>query len=207
MTDMKRNWDAYKTLLQLTDRKGVNALLGYLKKNGFDTAPCSTKYHLAEAGGLVQHSLNVCRFLESVNDAIGTGIPTASIRIVALLHDIGKMGDHDKSNYIDNLVRSRSKNKETGEYDMVISSTQPYKTNPDLLYIPHEVRSIQIAERFITLTEEEEHAIYYHNGKYTHTGYDLKETPLQMLLHFADLWASRVIEVPDESGGGSDGEN
>jgi hypothetical protein len=62
------------------------------------------------------------------------------------------------------------------------------------LYIPHEVRSVKIASRFIHLTEYEEHAIYYHNGKYTHTGYDLKETPLQMLLHFADLWCSRVLE-------------
>ena len=207
MTDMKRNWDSYKTLLQLTDRKGVNALLGYLKKNGFDTAPCSTKYHLAEAGGLVQHSLNVCRFLESVNDAIGTGIPKASIRIVALLHDIGKLGDHGKPNYIVNMIKDGKPTKAEPEQKYKQSEAEPFKINKDLAYIPHEVRSVLIAERFIELTEEEEHAIYYHNGKYSHTGYDLKETPLQMLLHFADLWASRVIEVPDESGGGSDGED
>ena len=75
------------------------------------------------------------------------------------------------------------------------SEDKPFKTNPELMYVPHEVRSIAIAERFISLTEEEEHAIYYHNGKYTHTGYDLKETPLQMLLHHADMWASRYVEA------------
>jgi len=69
-------------------------------------------------------------------------------------------------------------------------------TNKELLYVPHEIRSIAIAERFISLTENEEFAILYHNGmygdlKYSYSG---KETPLSMILHFADLWASRVTE-------------
>lgn len=203
MTDIKMNWSEYKTLLQLTDRKGIDKLINYLDKNGFSESPCSTKYHLNEYGGLLQHSLNVCRTMERLAEVVAPDIPRDSVRITALLHDIGKIGQHDKPNYIPNMVRSKSKNKETGEYDKVLSTASPFKTNPELAYIPHEVRSVIIASKFIELTEEEEHAIYYHDGKYTHIGYDLKETPLQMLLHFADLWAAKVIE---EDGATSDKE-
>jgi hypothetical protein len=54
-----------------------------------------------------------------------------------------------------------------------------------------------IAERYISLTEEEEQAILYHNGLYGVFKYEIsgKETPLYMLLHFSDMWASRVIEI------------
>lgn len=38
---------------------------------------------------------------------------------------------------------------------------------------------------------------YFNNGLYTPDGRAIsgKETPLMMLLHWADLWASRVLEV------------
>jgi 23S rRNA maturation-related 3'-5' exoribonuclease YhaM len=116
-----------------------------------------------------------------------------SVIIASLLHDVGKAGDYGKQNYTENYLKTRDK-----EGNPMRSATKPFCTNKDLLYIPHEVRSIAIIRQFFALTEEEEHAIYYHNGKYTHTGYDLKETPLQMILHFADLWSSRVTEKSDE---------
>jgi hypothetical protein len=49
---------------------------------------------------------------------------------------------------------------------------------------------------FIDLTEEEQHAILFHNGLYTPLGRELtgNETPLSMLVHFSDMWASRVVE-------------
>ena len=76
------------------------------------------------------------------------------------------------------------------------SEKKPYISNPDLLYVDHEVRSIAIVSRFIELTEEEQQAILWHNGLYGPFKYEIqgKETPLYMLLHFADMWASRVIE-------------
>ena len=40
-------------------REGGDALLEYLKKSDFFTAPASTRFHLAEEGGLCAHSLNV----------------------------------------------------------------------------------------------------------------------------------------------------
>ena len=45
-------------------RKGADKLLEYLKKSDFFTAPCSTRYHGAYEGGLVEHSVNVYHCLK-----------------------------------------------------------------------------------------------------------------------------------------------
>ena len=176
-----------KEYLLATNRENIKSLLAYMDKNGFYTAPCSTQYHLCREGGLAEHSLNVyltmVKFYNAQTDFI---LPLdSSIEVVALLHDLGKMGHHGKSNYVQNFLRDGS-----------ISKTKPYETNKNLLGVPHEVESIVIAERFITLTEEEEYAILYHNGLYGDFKYEIngKERPLQMLLHFADLWCSRMEE-------------
>lgn len=173
-------------LLLETDRFGIEKLILYMEEMGFFEAPCSTSYHLNTAGGLAQHSLNVYNIMTQLNKSLDAHLPEESIILCSLLHDLGKMGDHSKNFYKENILAN-------GE----ISKAKPYVTNQDLAFMPHEVRSIVIAQRFIKLTENEEHAIYYHNGKYTHTGYDLKETPLQMLLHFSDLWASRFEEMKE----------
>lgn len=196
---MNREENRYKIieLLNEVKREGIGELIEHMNQNGFFDAPCSGKYHLNVEGGLAQHSLNVYQAMDNLAAAFGaynSCLTHENVVVCSILHDLGKMGDHGKANYVEKLVRSKTKNKETGEYDMVRSTAEPFETNKELLYIPHEVRSIEIAERFIKLTEEESHAIYYHNGKYTHVGYDLKETPMQMLLHFADLWVSRVEE-------------
>ena len=66
--------------------------------------------------------------------------------------------------------------------------------------MPHEIRSLSIIDRHIDLTEKEQFAILYHNGMYGDLKYQLsgKETPLYMLLHFADMWCSRVTEVEEQ---------
>ena len=173
-------------LLLSTDRFGIEKLAKHMERMGFFQAPCSTSNHLNIPGGLAIHSMNVYNIMCQLNKSMKVDIDEESIIICALLHDLGKMGDHGKQNYVENILKSGER-----------SESKPYITNPNFLYIPHEVRSVVIAQRYIILTEEEEHAIYYHNGKYTHTGYDLKETPLQMLLHFADLWASRFEEMKE----------
>ena len=172
--------------LLATNREGIKSLLAYMDENGFYTAPCSTQYHLCKEGGLAEHSLNVYRTMLKFYNAQDFTFPFGnSIEVVALLHDLGKMGHHGKFNYVPNILKDGS-----------ISKTKPYETNKNLLGVPHEVESIVIAERFITLTEEEEYAILYHNGLYGDFKYEIngKERPLQMLLHFADLWCSRMEE-------------
>ena len=61
---------------------------------------------------------------------------------------------------------------------------------------------MKIASQFIHLTENEEWAILMHNGLYGDFRYAIqgKETPLYLLLHHADMWASRVVEMEEEDG-------
>ena len=158
---------------------------------GFYTAPCSTQYHLAYSGGLAEHSLNVYELMDKLSSILHPEVDKSSVIICALLHDLGKAGQFGKPNYIINMLKGRGKNAEPYQ-----SPTKPYIGNPELLYIDHEVRSIQIAGRHINLTEDENWAILMHNGMYGNFKYQIqgKETPLYLLLHMADMWASRVTE-------------
>ena len=187
-------------LLLSTERKGMENLISWMDENGFFTSPCSTQNHLCDEGGLAQHSMNV---LDLMDDLYNSGcldedamIPSNSIIICALLHDLGKCGDFGKPGYVPNMIKSRKKD-ENGEYPLVQSEAKPFEVNKDLIPVDHEIRSVKIASKFIELTEEEELAILWHNGLYGNFRYQIqgKETPLYLLLHFADMWASRVIEV------------
>lgn len=191
-----------KELLLGTKREGMEGLLKAMEDGGFFTAPCSGAFHLSKDGGLMEHSLNVFNTMKDLVESlcVGTEITDDSIIICSLLHDLGKMGDHGKPNYVPNYVRSKTKNKETGEYDMVISSAKPYETNKDLNYEEHEIRSVIIAERYIRLTEDEESAILHHNGLYgkldsSFGNHNYDKTKLAFLLHVADMYCSRFVEI------------
>lgn len=181
-----------ESLLMSTNRPGMDKLLEYMEQNGFYDAPCSGAYHLAFNGGLAEHSLNVWETIEKIYSAIGSTLPEQieinSLKIVALLHDLGKMGDYSKPNYVENILKTGKR-----------SESKPFETNKELLYVPHEVRSVKIATKFIELTEGEEWAILMHNGLYGDFKYSIqgKETPLYLLLHDADMWAARVIETQE----------
>ena len=193
MIDVYKPEIAYKPtiehLLKETKRDGIDDLLEYMEQNGFYEAPASTRYHGSEKGALAIHSYNVFSLAidlaQSWLDTDEYDLLKDSIIICSLLHDLGKIGQFNKPYYVDNILKSGQ------------SKTQPYKVNPELITLPHEVVSVIEASRFIKLTEQEQFAIAYHNGLYTDIGrYALqgKETPLQMIIHFADLWESRKGE-------------
>lgn len=177
-----------ESFLRSTERAGIEDLLEYMEQSGFYTAPASTKYHGATEGALAVHSFNVLYTALNLATAwLGENIDEDfknSIVIVSLLHDLGKAGQFGKPLYIDNMLK-------TGQ-----SKAQPYKTNEELLKVPHEVVSVVEASKYIELTEDEQLAILYHNGLYSDFKYEIqgRETPLYMILHFSDMWASRVIE-------------
>lgn len=176
-----------------TKREGMEDLIAYMEDCGFFSAPCSGSYHLACEFGLVQHTRNVMMTAENIGyHLLGPKkYPEIkdSVTIAAALHDLGKMGQFEKPNYIPNILKGGKQ-----------SDSKPFTTNPDLLYVDHEIRSIAIASMFIDLTEDEQFAILYHNGMYGNLKYALsgKETPLFMIIHWADMWASRVIENKEE---------
>lgn len=176
--------------LMSTNREGMGDLIAYMDQCGFFSAPCSGQYHLSCEFGLVHHTRNVMMTAENIGYHLLGKKKYEEIRnsviIAAGLHDLGKMGQFDKPNYVENLLKSGEK-----------SESKPYKTNPDLLPVDHEIRSVAIATMFIDLTEDEQFAILYHNGMYGNLKYALQgnETPLYLIIHTADMWASRVMEA------------
>lgn len=179
--------------LMKTEREGVEDLIAYMEDIGYFTAPCSGGNHLAKEGGLAEHSLNVLHAAQKISVSLIGGknltIPMQnSITLCALLHDLGKCGQFGKPEYVENILASGKP-----------STTKPFKRNPELLNVPHEIRSIAMCALFIDLTEKEQHAILYHNGLYGPLKYEIQnnETPLYMIIHWADMWASRVTEKED----------
>ena len=175
--------------LMKTNREGMEDLIEYTEEIGFFSAPCSTSYHLACEFGLVHHTRHVMELAEKIGVTLIGGEEYNKIHdsvvISAALHDLGKCGQFGKPLYVPNVLKSGK-----------TSDAKPYETNKDLMTLPHEIVSVIEATKFIDLTEDEQRAIAWHNGLYGCFKYDIqgKETPLYMILHFADMWASRVVE-------------
>lgn len=172
-----------------TKREGMEGLVEFMDEIGFFHAPCSGGNHLCCEFGLVHHTRNVMIAAENIGYALLGKEKYAEIRdsvmIAAALHDLGKCGDFGKEMYIPNILKSGKQ-----------SDAKPFKRNPALLPIDHATRSIKLATLYIDLTEDEEFAIRYHDGLYEAANYGVKghETQLYMILHWADMWSSRITE-------------
>ena len=190
MAETLDNKQYVRDSLLSTKRAGMEDLIRYMEECGFFEAPCSSQFHLATKFGLVHHTRNVMVTAERIGVTLLGGAEYIKIQesviIAAGLHDLGKMGQFEKQLYTPKLLKDGSVGK------------VPYEQNKDLLPVDHEIRSIAIASMFIDLTEEEQFAILYHNGLYGTVGrYSLqgKETQLYLIVHTADLWCSRFLEM------------
>lgn len=199
--------DMIETALKKTGREGVDDLIAYMDEIGFFTAPASGGNHSNGEGGLAEHSLNVLNMIEKFGVAAlggeGYNAIQGSAIIVALLHDLGKCGDFGKKMYVPNMIKDGRPTQKNPEQKYKQSEAKPWKRNPDLLPIDHATRSIKLATLFIDLTEDEEFAIRYHDGLYEPANYGVRgyETQLYMLLHWADMWSSHVLEGGADEGG------
>lgn len=172
----------FDSLLTSTHIEGIDKLIEYLELNGFYTAAASSGHHLSEIGGLLKHSLNVWEVAKEL-PMINT-VDRNDLIIACLLHDVGKMGYFGQEMYLPNILASGK-----------VSTSKPYEVNKTIV-LEHQDLSLMICNKFIDLTNEQAIAIKFHNGLYTKDGYTIsgKETKLMMILHFADMWASRVVE-------------
>lgn len=196
MTD-KEIKKLFENLLVSDGREGMDMLLSVMAERGFYDSPASTSgsRHSADPGGLAKHSLLVYGYARRLKRNFGIPdeqIPEGSLMTVCLLHDLGKMGDFGKPLYTKNVLKSGK-----------VSDAKPWERNKELTNIPHAIRSVIIAERYIDLTEEEEYAVMYHDGLYDReTGGNSvipgHETDLLLLLHWADMWSSRFVEGDQE---------
>ena len=153
------------------------------------TSPASTRFHLNIEHGLLLHSVGVTYNALKIKNLLAPDISDESIVIVALFHDLGKIGLPGKPYYLPN------DNKWEIEKRGIT-----YKINPDIITMNIAVRSLYLVTKHIPLTEMEAQAIVAHDGIYPVRGgvnnldYHHNECRLQMIIHFADKWTAAVEE-------------
>ena len=191
----------FRESMMSTEREGMADLLDFMVDLGFLTAPASGGNHLPVDSGLLEHTVNVMQLAEKIGVAMLGGASYNKIHnsviIAAGLHDLGKCGRFGSPYYVENMIQDGRPTKKEPEQKYKRSESKPFKISSDLCHIDHPLRSVELAARYIDLTEEEEHAIFYHDGAYGSLAYDLKghEEPLQVIIHFADFWAAQFLEV------------
>lgn len=169
-------------------RDGAQDLLDWLVKTDFFTAPASTRFHSAYAGGLVEHSVNVYEVLRE--RYFEPSDSEESFAIAALLHDLCKAQFYK-------LGTRNVKNESTGQWEKV-----PYYTIEDKFPYGHGEKSVFLIERFMKLRLDEAVAIRWHMGGFddavrggSFAVSDAYNTyPLAVKLHIADLAATYLME-------------
>lgn len=159
------------------------------KETDYLNSPASTRFHLCTKGGLLEHSVNVAENMLKMRNALAPEIDEESCIITALIHDLGKAGMPGNPQYLPN--EPTAKQKQYG-----YSASVPYRMNDKLIYLSVPLRSLYLALPLISLTESEVQAIMYHDGQYVDDNKSVatKETPLLLLLQYADTWSTFVTE-------------
>ena len=192
--------ESFCTLLTNTGRPGIDKVIEGLEKLGFFEAPASSRHHLAEKGGLLAHSLNVCTQAKLIRDAevslnptLADRLPNESIVIASLLHDVCKAEIYKP------CVKNR-KNAQ-GQWE----SYQGYDYDYSHCPMGHGEKSvIRLMRMGLELTEDEILAIRWHMG-----GWDLSDSmeaksnfsaacakcPLLAVIIAADEHATRIMEA------------
>ena len=118
-------------------------LFSYMQSKGFFESPASIKWHGNYEGGLVDHCLALSELFKRMAVRFRLTFSSESIFIVAITHDLCKVG----------LYR---KNPEGIGYTF----------NREVAKRGHAKLSLERTKRFIKLTELEEKMIKYHMGMY-----------------------------------------
>ena len=187
-------------LLKTTNRQGIDDLVEELEDLGFFKAPASTKFHLNEDGGLVQHSLNVCKAALSMrksmielDDSLLEALPKDSVIIASLLHDTCKADIYKPT-------MKKEKNR-FGMWCDVPGYDVDYSNFPH----GHGEKSVIVLLRSgFELTDDEIMAIRWHMNAWDlpFQSYDIKSNfnkakeicPLLSLVQAADCLASNLLE-------------
>jgi hypothetical protein len=162
------------------------AFTGMLEKEtSWLTSPASTRYHLNKEGGLLEHSVGVTETLLRLREVFAPQISEESCVIVGLFHDVGKIGMPGIPRYLKNDNEWEIKNRNI-----------TYKINPKEVYMNLAACSLYLVAKYIPLSDSEAQAILYHDGQYVEANKEVahRETPLTLLVQFADSWTAHVYE-------------
>jgi len=185
--ELKKRYDELKSKV-VTRKDEFNDLIDFLEnETAWLSAPASTRFHLCRESGLLEHSINVAETLIRLKNTLYPIIDDESCVIVALFHDLGKVGMPEAPLYLKN----QDYQKHSG-----FGAKHPYNYNTNLTYLSVPIRSLYLALPFISLSQEETQAIAYHDGQYVDDNKSAakNECPLSLLLQYADNWCGFVVE-------------
>ena len=173
-------------------------------------APASSKswYHNAFPGGYIDHVNRVVEYAvkqSRLYEEMGGSIDYTEEELVfaALFHDLGKIGDGDRPNYI----------KQTDKWRQDKLS-EMYTPNPELDFMLIPDRSLFILQKFgIKVSQKEFLGIRLHDGVFdeankayffSYQESSRQKTSLVSVLHSADFLASKVeYDIWKKNGGTS----
>ena len=197
--------EIFKELIGSVERfskEDIDYLMEDLDRLRFFDMPASCRKHGSYEGGLVRHSINVCKAAKIIREQtlihrpdLESMLPLDSVIIVSLLHDVCKSDIYQKV--------SRKQKNEIGLWENVSNYITDYSTLP----VGHGEKSvIMLLRNGLDLTDEEILAIRWHMGSWD-IPYQSQEmignhnkareiTPLVTLVHAADTLAADIIERP-----------
>lgn len=187
-------------LLKSTERENIDVVVAELNNLGFFSSPASTNFHANYKGGLLEHSLNVCRIALMLRDQminmkpdLESKLTQESVILCTLLHDVCK------SNVYKPAIRKRKNN------DGVWEEYDGYEVDYSSFPLGHGEKSVIMLLRMgLKMTDEEIMAIRWHM-----TAWDLpfqspemkanlymakEKTPLCSIVQAADGLASNLLE-------------
>lgn len=194
--EMKANKETIRTLLLSTGRPGMERLLEWIdQKTDFYTAPASTKYHLACAGGLASHSINVYELLKSKVESGLLEIRSETIIITALLHDLCKV------NFYVRETKNVKEGTKINQYGKEVANwvEKEVWSVRDSFPVGHGEKSCYYIQSFIRLSDEEYAMIRLHMGS-DRNGYpdpfaeSAAVFPGVVAIHTSDLESAYIVE-------------
>ena len=180
------------------DRKdSIKEMISHMEDT-YVMAPASGKtwYHSAFPGGYVDHVNRVVEYAvkqSRLYQEMGGTVDYTEEELVfaALFHDLGKMGDGDRPNYIPQTDKWRQD-----------KLSEMYTYNPDLDFMLIPDRSLFILQKFgIKVTQKEFLGIRLHDGVFdkaneayffSNVESSRQKTSIISVLHTADFLASKV---------------
>lgn len=197
---ISKNYEKHLKIVDtyIGDRKdSILAMLKHMEET-YIMAPASGKtwFHNAFAGGYVDHVNRVVQYAieqSRLYEKMGGTLDYTEEQLVfsALFHDLGKMGDGDRPNYIPQTDKWRQD-----------KLSEMYTYNPDLDFMLIPDRSLFILQKFgIKVDQKEFLGIRCHDGVFdkaneayffSNVESSRQKTALISVLHSADFLASKV---------------
>jgi len=152
------------------------------------TAPANIDGHLAHEKGLLIHSVGVAKQLMRIKDTLMPQLDDESAIVMALFHDVGKVGVEGKPLY---LVEEKVTTSALGLGLGRSVTSSSYVINPKLVPMSVGVRSLFLVSQYMLLSDDEAQAICYQSNPAEIAD---REMPLTMILEVANKMQTKIYE-------------